>query len=324
LPTPHRILGVDPRGAIFLAKEGVFQTGYVARVDWESGTARDGKPLRAVPYTDSRRAVFSPDGSKLEFEAKWPSNGVHPGWVTPTVLSLNDGAQRSYPTRLTIRDAPVWSSDGRSLVFIAEPEGGVGEAKGVPWQFWRLDLNTGAYTREGSLQTTGQLRAAGASARGIVYQRNVNSPLSAAIEEFDLSARSTRVLYQRTDAEIQGSALSSDGRRVAFTVPGAGNREITVSILTLPEQQPKPLITLGRTGTGQLSWLRGDQALLVSGRINNQDGLWRVPLDGSTPSLMRFGQRGVTEVRVSQDGEHVTYTARTPTAGAVLVYEPRP
>src|SRR4029077_7368675 len=131
----------------------------------------------------------SPDGSKLEFEAKWSSNGVHPGWVTPTVISLTDGAQRSYPTSLTVRDAPVWDEDARSLVFITEPVGATGEAMGVPWEFWRLDLSTGTYVREGALKTPGQLRAVAGSGRSVMYQRNVNPPLAASIEEFDLSTR---------------------------------------------------------------------------------------------------------------------------------------
>jgi hypothetical protein len=321
------IVGVDERGAVFLGEAGYGLTASVARVDWNTGTAQDVKPLHASPFTDSRRAVFSPDGSKLEFEAKWSSNGVRPGWVTPTVVSLIDGAQRSYPTQLTIRDAPVWSADGRSLVFIAEPVGGQGENTNVPWEFWRLDLGKGTYRREGTMSATGQLRAAGTTGHSVVYQRNVYTPASTtayvAIEEFDLTTHKTRVLYRvATGSQINGAALSSDGRRIALGVPNPGDSEFTVAVLTLPETEPKALITLGRTARPQLSWLRGDQAVLVSGRLNGQEGLWRVPLDGSAPLVMRLQQRGFAEARVSPDGEHLTFTIRDPNPGKIWIYEP--
>jgi Tol biopolymer transport system component len=326
LPRPMHVFGVDARGAVFLVDPGGGQTAYVAHVDWDAGASQDVKPLLAAPFTSSRRAVFSPDGSKLEFEAKWPTNSPYPGWVTPTVISLSDGVQRSYPTSLTIRDAPVWSADGRSLVFISEPAGGAGEGAGEPWEFWRLDLAKGTYLRETVMTTTGVLRAVGMAGQSVVYQRNQygdnSQVIEAAVEEFDLTTHKTRVIYRTPGAQILGAALSGDGRHIALTAPGSSDQDFIVSILTPPETKPKPLITLGRTARPQFSWLRGDQSVLASGILNGQDGLWRIPVDGSKPVLMRFEQRGFTEARTSPDGQHLTYTVRDPIPGRLLIYEP--
>ena len=101
----------------------------------------------------------------------------------------------------------------------------------------------------------------------------------------------------------------------------ANPADFTVSILTLPEIEPKPLITLGKSNRPVVSWLIGDQALIVSGRLNGRDGFWRVPLDGSTAPL-QLDQRGFVEARVSPDGEHLTFTVADPNPGKIWIYEP--
>jgi len=59
------------------------------------------------------------------------------------VKRLRGGEERAYPTPLTLRDEPVWTSDGRGLLFTIPPPGSTGESADLVWRFVRLDLETG-------------------------------------------------------------------------------------------------------------------------------------------------------------------------------------
>ena len=59
------------------------------------------------------------------------------------------------------------------------------------------------------------------------------------------------------------------------------------------------------------------RALIISGAVGEEQGIWRVPLNGAPPQRLKLDVAGVTEARLSPDGRAVAYTTQ-PTRGREL------
>lgn len=303
------MLGIDRKGTVYL---GTYDRGgqdvYYGTVDWEKRAVANLRKIPSPPFHGSRRALFSASGDSIAFMQKGRGYTVRPGWQTPVVRNLLTGAVRQYPTRLTLRDEPLWSSNGKALYFTAPPEGGVGEDAGRNWSFYRLDLNSGSYSIIGNAEIAGQVRMVGATADSILYLVNTFSkPNTGSIFSFDVISGKSHLLHQVKNSSLSDAALSPDGSRLVFVMNEAdGSRSLHV--LTKGEKIPAQITTLRPNARAQLMWLPSGKEVITSGRIKGKQGIWKVPLDGSSPEALNISADNVTEVRLSADGRKIAFT----------------
>jgi Tol biopolymer transport system component len=307
------ILGVSDNGTVFLGEEGLGVETFLATAHWPEGTVEATTRVSTPTFRDARRAVFSPNSKHIAYSLKPRSNVVRPGWFTPTVRSVDGAGERAFPTHLTFRDEPVWFPDGKSLLLIND-EAGSGEGAGPPWTFWSLNIETGAYNRLGEATGQGLVRLTGIKENLIVYRRTLYGPASPTtiVEGVDLRTRASSEVYRLTGDVITDVALSNRGDRVAMTVTDSRGRS-TVQILTLGQASPAPIATLNRTNLrAQLMWFADDRSVLISGQIGTDQGIWRIPIDGSPPQKLLLDAQRVVEARVSPDGQRLAFTVRSP------------
>jgi Tol biopolymer transport system component len=304
------LIGLTTDGIAYFAGYGTPFVTYVARVTWPAGSVSDAAAIPTPRFLGARRPVFSPDGRRLAtvFRAAYP--GVRPGWQTPAITELATGPQWTFPSHLAIRDEVAWLPDGRSLIAIND-EPGAGEGAGPPWTFWRLSMADRSITRVGRARDSGLVRLAGITGREIVYKRNVFSPLVSYIEAVDMETGSTRELY-RTTEEITDASLSPDGKQLAITVRRANLTD--VYLLRVGETTPSsPVLPNFRANARpQAMWLAGQDALILTGAVGNEQGIWIVPLNGNAPQRLRLDVEGLIEARLSPDGGMVAYTIQPP------------
>jgi Tol biopolymer transport system component len=303
------ILGVSDSGAVYLGREGYGLTTFVAEMRWPEGSPEHARAIETPKFRDARRAAFSSDGKHLAYMLKPRSYVTRPGWLAPGISFGQDGKTRSFPTRLTLRDAPEWSPDGKSLLFTVD-QAGSGEGSGPPWTFWRLDVEKATYRQIATAASAGLLRMVGLHENEIIYKRNDYSkhPAVSAIEAVNLRTGTTRQLYESSGATIASAALSNRGDRIAIAITDSNG--VKVAILSLGSEL-KQVARLRRTNArAQLTWFQNDQSILISGQLGNETGLWRIPTDGSTPQKLQVDANKMTEARLSPDGKYLAYTER--------------
>lgn len=303
------MLGIDSKGTIYLGTEdrGGLDV-YLGIIDWEKKSVNEIMKIPSAPFRGSRRAVFSPSGSRIAFMQKARGYVVHPGWQTPVVRDLITGAEKLYPTYLTLRDEPLWDIDGAALYFAAPPKGTIGEKADLIWSFYRLELNTASYTEIGKAASAGIIRLAGATSNSIVYLvDSYGKSSTGSIFSFNLSSGSNDLMYRIENNTLYDAALSPDGSRFAIaTNDGDGNKGLY--IIKKGETKTFPITTVRPNARAQLMWFASGNAIITSGRVNGKQGIWRIPLDGSAPEALNIPASDVTEVRLSADGRRIAFT----------------
>lgn len=314
------VLGIATDGTIYLGADDVGGTqGYVARVDWSTGRVRDVEEIVTPPFIGARRGVFSPGGERIAYFRKLRGDLVRPGWQTPMVKSLQDGTERAYPTQLTLRDEPLWSADGKALLFAMPPAGAVGESAALVWRFVRLDFENGRYGELGVAAGPGLVRLSGNVGSTLFYVLNGYGVKNAGrLLALNLNQWATRELHRLEGTTYNDAAVTPDGKRVAFalsqTTEGSG-----LSLLE-DDGTARSIGSVRPNARAQLAWLPGGDAIVVSGRIKNEQGVWRVPVNGRDPTKLVFDAGNVTEVRLSPNGERIAFTRRVNKPDEVWAY----
>jgi Tol biopolymer transport system component len=286
---------------------------YSGTVDWKSGHVVGLELLRTPPFTGSRRPVPSPDGKMVAFVRKGRGYGVRPGWQIPVVHSFDTGQDRVYPTALTIRDAPVWYPDQRALLFAMLPEGGVGDSIARVWRFLRLDLGRGAYTEVGKTGGSGLVRMAGMTARSLYYLLGGKQVMA-----LDWQTGASRKIFQwAEEGQLTDAAVLGEGERIAFVIYG---RPATVFVVK-PGEKPVRIAQLQANNRPQLIWGSDGKSILASGALAGKQGIWRIPVDGGDPQRVNLDEPGITEVRLSENGQRIAYTQRIDRPREVWAYD---
>src|SRR5262249_55112843 len=117
----------------------------VYRVEFESagGTRSVPVSLGSTYTTDNVKSALSPDGKRVAYLARRPTN-VGPGLGDTAVIvkSLEDGIEKRFSTDLNMDWAPMWFPGGGQLLLAARRvPAGNGQA------FYRLDLDSGRITK---------------------------------------------------------------------------------------------------------------------------------------------------------------------------------
>jgi Tol biopolymer transport system component len=300
-----RIIGVTRDGTVFVGAYDIGGTNcFIARADWRTGEVAGVRQIVNPPLRGARRAVFSPDGTRVAFLRRRRGFGVRPGWQIPVVQFVDGSGEREYPTALTIRDEAAWYADGRALLFTMPPEGAVGESAARTWRFIRLDLTTGRYSDVAETGAVGQVRVAGFTNQEVFYLLNDFNARIGYVMALDLRTGAKRELY-RIAGGLPDAAVTDNGARIAIAARPDGKRG--VSVILPSSKEPAPIAEM-QTGARQLMWFPGGDSVLASGRIEDRVGIWRLYVNGDPPVRLKLDANDVTEIRVSSDGQRIAYT----------------
>jgi Tol biopolymer transport system component len=307
------ILGVTPDDVVFAGAEDIDgDRVFVGTVDWEGGKIIGMSQVQTPPFTGARRPSFSPDGKKLAFLRKGRGANVRPGWQTPVVRDLATDSDRVYKTPLTLRDEPVWWRSGRSLLFATNPEGNLGEGGAGVWTFREIDLSTGSWRMVGSAAAPGQVRIAGATDTYITYLLNDFANSTGTLMALDVSSGASRVLRQ-FKTTLSEAAVSPDAKNIAVAflrAQGGAEGGSAVQLLDLGQGTIRDLGSIRPNARPQLVWFPDSASFVMSGRIENQDGLWRLFLSDEQPRRTQLDIPNVSEARISNDTKKVAFTQR--------------
>lgn len=317
----NRTLGVTESGAVFTQAGDLGGTdSYVGLVDWNSGRVTGVRMIHNPPFWGSRRAVPSPDGHEVAFFRRRRGYVVRPGWQTPVVQSIDGLRDRAYPTALTLRDEPAWTPDSKSLLFPMPPEGSVGESAGRGWRFVDLNLTSGIFREIGRADSQGLVRMAGVTSRSVFYLISDYQGLDR-VMALDRNSGSSRELFrmETTDSGLADAAVLGEAERLAPAIWRRG-KPATISVVT-PQRPDETAIGEVQTNSRpQLVWSPDGQAVLVSGSVHGQQGIWRVPVDKGSPQRLNIDEPDVTEVRLSGDGRRIAFTRRLPRPSEISTF----
>lgn len=241
------------------------------------------------------KPTFSPDGRWLAFVSAAPDE---PGVFDLFVQPVSGGPAR----RLTVGadaagDMPVFSADGRALVFARYRDGGDGSR--LP-DLWRVALAGGEpelYVADAS--------GAGFSPDGrlVAYTRRdgARAPLCLAPSA---DPRRCQELAPRGFVP----RFSADGLRLAFTTsdPEGGPGEIWVRALAGSGTQARRLAGPPTQMYG-LTWLPGEQGLVAAEERAGSFQLWLHPLDARPPVLLTTGVGGYASPSLAPDGSALVF-----------------
>ena len=283
----------------------VYTTGAgESRLSWKD---RHGVEIGQIgPQADYEDLRIAPDGSQVAVTIADTRTGSSGVWLIDVA--------RGVPTRFTLEDgvevvAPVWSPDGRSLVF--------GMSKNDPPNL-HLKPAVGGEVREllpsqSTLQWSFDWSPDG---RFLLYgDRHATTgwdlwvlPLDGKREPFP---------FVRTRYEELGGAFSPDGRWVAYVSNETGQREVYVQRFPGPEDRRR----VSTAGGSFPRWPRGGGELFY---VTADDQVMAVPatsgasLELGTPvKLFRIEARSGMQFDVSADGRRFLVSA--PVSGASSV-----
>jgi Tol biopolymer transport system component len=174
--------------------------------------------------------------------------------------------------------------------------------------------------RHGQRRGTGQVRIAGTASTTITYLLNNLSEHTGSIFRYDLSSKEHKQLYRLTGGGLSDAAVSPDGTKISFTYATAEGIS-RVQIVTLADGSTTDVSTLRPNARAQLMWFPDGASLLMSGRLGQQNGIWRVPVRAGEPQRLRLDVSDVTEARLSGDAKRIAYT-RQPRLPAQVIAIP--
>jgi serine/threonine-protein kinase len=237
---------------------------------WEwiekSGTRKKVDGVPAGAYLFPR---LSPDGQRVAVNVRRPSSRVADIWVYDVL--------RSAPARLTFEgnnSSPVWSPDGRRIVFSADAQGSSNlyvisaDGSGKPERLTKSDYSqipsswdrtTGmlAFLQRPTLETTG------------IWVLPVDGPPS------------TPKLFLESRFFLSHAEFSPDGRWIAYTSNESGGREVYVQ--PYPGPGEKVRVSTDSTGGGtEPIWAPDGRELLYRG-FGPHGGVMAAAISSTSP-----------------------------------------
>ncbi len=308
-------IGFTRDGSLYYGVQSGMPDVYTAR--FNLGTGKFLAPATKV----SQRFVgtnfapdFSSDGKYLLYLSQRGRSAFGVGSRVLVIRSLESGKERILSPTLPfhrVHSVPRWSPDGRSiLVTSRDLKGGQGG--------YRIDAQTSEVTSlvQRTPSMGGKIRLAVWSADGkaILFQRGA----SLVVRELDSGQE--KVLYSCD--HIHAWALSADGRQLALTVPSedqANNSTPANSnvLLVMPATggRTRELFRVpAKEEITAVVWTPDGRELLfckVSGPLNMEEELWRIPADGGKPRALALDltSKQLALLRFHPDGTRIAFTA---------------
>jgi eukaryotic-like serine/threonine-protein kinase len=280
--------------------------------------------LYVVPGADASKEVRLPTGNVSNFFSLTGSNvswapdgrivyisnesGNSDIWITDP-----DGANRKQLTANRATNvSPVVTADGRYIVFVNWQDG----RKNV----WRMNLDGSNPVQLTSGLSEG-FPALSPDSRWVIYTSYDGAKPTLWRVSID-GGKSVQV----TDHVATTSAVSPDGRSIAFTYPESTDpRAAPNRIAVIPFEGGAPVKTLvlplGGTILSAIHWWSNDsKSIFYTATANNVTNIWSAPLDGGPPKqVTQFKDMLITGFAWSHDGKQLACTRGALMRDAILV-----
>jgi serine/threonine protein kinase/dipeptidyl aminopeptidase/acylaminoacyl peptidase len=284
------------------------------------------QPLQSVPLTSypgyEWSPGFSPDGNSVAFS--W--NGEKGDNYDIYVKLIGSGRPLRLTTDPSRDEFPQWSPDGRSVAFMRTDPGGNVSLMVVPAlggaerevaqvgktglaSFCSPALNRQCSTLGGWLPDGRRL---------LVSMKEGDEPYSLYLVSVDTGEK-RRLTYSKTGTGDVYSALSPDGRNIAFIRMlqfGLGYGSVgDIYVLPMnsdfsPAGQPRRL-TSDNAIIQSMAWTGGGDIVFSSSRGGAPD-LWRIPVSGANqPRRMSIGE-GSASLAISPRSNRLIYEMQVP------------
>jgi serine/threonine-protein kinase len=271
-------------------------------------SAAGGEPRRLVELVDGHSPSWSPDGSRIVFVSGNPTfvyGTFVLGNIAPSALwtvSVRDGRSVRLTETTYLHMSPVWTSDGKSLVFVSNhdgrrdiyqvPVGSDGKASGE-----RVRLTTGLNVHTVSLAGDASFLTYS------VLQMNANI-WSLDIPERGRATTAAAVPVTDGNQTIEGMAVSPDGDWLAYDSDQNGTQDIYR--LRLDGGEPERLTTDPRDDFYP-AWTRdGTELAFYSFRSGKRD-VWMMDADGSNETQVTSDEGHNRAPQWSPDGRSIVY-----------------
>jgi len=253
-------------------------------------------------------ASFSPDGRTLAFSR---STSQDSGEIY--LLDLSSELQpRGVPRQLTslggYSASPVWTSDGRRIVFVS------GSAA-AEFRLWMTDASGGqpelvqvGYTPVNSVALAGSRLVFSQGSGDIDIWSREMPPASGGV----LGQAGSPVRLVSSSRPEGHPEFSPDGTRIAFGSLRSGNGEIYVS--NRDGSSVKQLTTFHGPSVQSLCWSPNGKRLAFVVSVNSQVQIYAIDSDGGEPMLIHSDPSLVTSmgasVSWSRDGNWIYFVSR--------------
>jgi Tol biopolymer transport system component len=284
-------LRLTPDGTLFYnmlpARPGI----YTATFDTASGQLSSGSVQALQQFRGyGSFPQFVDDGKALAYLSRRDVSNVSGGVLM--LLSTDTGQVREVRPSLGYGNFPHWFPDGRHVIVYGL------DLKGRPGVF-KIDTATGGVVLTVPRDTCNLPFLAPNGVSIFCY-----SPAQKQLRELDAS--SGTVLRTLT-VEDQPYAASPDGRYVVTS---------TLHIVALETGESRILIRLTPPSSQKgnnftLSWTPDSRSVVFYGRLNGDEGMWRVPIDGGAPHKLHVDIGPIISWRFHPKTGQVAFTTNS-------------
>jgi Tol biopolymer transport system component/DNA-binding winged helix-turn-helix (wHTH) protein len=252
--------------------------------------------------------AFSLDGRHLAF-ARYRGGGTVASDLYVQNLSVDIQPQGS-PERLTFYNghsaSPVWTSDGRALLFTrSEPPGN--------HSVWRISLS-GARKSEPLPLSVDSSSALDLARRGgrLVYTREISNVNVWGVDLLPPNGGPSRISnprpWIRSSIESANPQFSPDGQQIAFQSVASGTVEIWVC--DRDGSHARQLTHMGAVVSGFPRWSPDGKKIVFQSRPHGFAGLYLINAEGGTAHRLDTGEADHWEPSWSHDGKWIYFGSR--------------
>jgi Tol biopolymer transport system component len=297
--------------------------GWLAVSDSSSTEAPSGLFLLSLQTGEKRRLTslpaksiadvspaFSPDGHTLAF-VRLVGAGASDLWL----LTLSDELRPiGEPTQLTFNNwsasSPVWTPDGREIIFSSERPGGN--------SLWRIAAS--AAGQPPRLASVGEgatgLAISGQGAR-LVYTRSLSDSNMYRLQVTGSQSKATPPMnFNPSTRDDFSPQFSPDGKRIAFTSSRSGNYEIWVC--NSDDSNSERLTSL-RSLSGTPRWSPDGTRIVFDSRPQGQAEVYVISSEGGAPQRLTNNPSDDAAASWSRDGKWIYFASNR--TGAYQVWK---
>jgi Tol biopolymer transport system component len=285
------------------------QSKRIVLVSAESGAVR---VMKSSSQAEPTRIGVSPDGRFLVYDLAQAD-----GKRDIFLMSLLDGRETRLVEHPADDRAPIWTPDGRRVLFLSDRTGGAG--------LWAQEVTDGKALAPPELvkQDVGRMSPMGFTRSGALYyglNTDVSDVFSATVDlEAGRVTDRPSPVSQRIVAARTLASWSPDGKHLAYLTrrqPAPPGNTITIRAIDSGEERD---IHVNASTIRRLGWFPDATALVVPGLdADRKPGVFRIDLkSGAISTLARRENVAITQASVTRDGKSLVYFAYTNNAVVV-------
>ncbi|OVE79093.1 hypothetical protein BVY01_03455 [bacterium I07] len=263
-------------------------------------------PMKVIPFTSlpglEWEPTFSPDGTQIAF--CWSREGNYNNDIYVKTIGLTEPQRRTNNAGMDF--SPRWSPDGRHIAFIrqSEDETGICIIPAIGGAERKLPVRL-KWTQGSSpwIQISWSQNS-----KSVIFPNRATSEEPFILVSINVETFEKDTLTYPPD-DIVGdivSAVSPDGKRMAFVRTATNNPSRDIYIKVLPNGVSKPL-THDNAQIFGLTWTQDGKEIVFGSNSGGNRNLWRISAKGGVPELLSdIGQGGIYPT-IAPQGQYLAY-----------------